>query len=296
MRYTIFGCNNASSAYFLQLIEGSQIEVWGRHEPFLEDITFIQCDLSMQPQQSLNNIKGLLISFAPIWLLAEFLVRISVDQPEKLVELTGIVAVSSSSYITKQYAFSEYDKGLAASLNQAHKLLLDLGHSLNISCHIVAPTLVYGSINGFSDRNISSIVKLLRRAPLLFLPRNSGLRQPIHASQLADVVYGKVKSIQHPINRIESTVLTVGGDEILTYTQMILKVQMSLPVRDVGRRCRIIELPNRVFYLFAAGILPISPKLFEAIMRITSNLAGFSLASQLLGVEPKTFPVLPLSL
>jgi hypothetical protein len=273
MRYTIFGCNNASSAYFLQLIEGSQIEVWGRNEPLLEDVTFIQCDLSMQPQQSLNNIKGLLISFAPIWLLAEFLVRISVDQPEKLVELTGIVAVSSSSYITKQYAFSEYDKGLAASLN-----------------------LVYGSINGFSDRNISSIVKLLRRAPLLFLPRNSGLRQPIHASQLADVVYGKVKSIQHPINRIESTVLTVGGDEILTYTQMILKVQMSLPVRDVGRRCRIIELPNRVFYLFAAGILPINPKLFEAIMRVTSNLAGFSLASQLLGVEPKTFPVLPLSL
>lgn len=296
MRYTIFGCNNASSVYFLQLIKGSEIEVWGRNEPLLEDVTFIQCDLSMQPQQSLNNIKGLLISFAPIWLLAEFLVRISVDQPEKLVELTGIVAVSSSSYITKQYAFSEYDKSLAASLNQAHNLLLNLGHSLNISCHIIAPTLVYGSINGFSDRNISSIVRLLRRAPLLFLPRNSGLRQPIHASQLADVVYGKVKSIQHPINRIESTVLTVGGDEILTYTQMILKVQMSLPVRDVGRRCRIIGLPNRVFYLFAAGILPINPKLFEAIMRITSNLAGFSLASQLLGVERKTFPVLPLSL
>lgn len=296
MRYTIFGCNNASSAYFLQLIEGSSIEVWGRHEAILKGVEFIDCDLSMPPQPSLSNLKGILVSFAPIWLLSEFLERVSVEQPERLVDLTGIVAVSSSSYMTKQYAFSEYDKGLAISLNQAHRLLINLSNSLNISYHIIAPTLVYGSMNGFGDRNISSIAKLLRTTPIIFLPRNAGLRQPIHASQLAEVVFSSVQSIQHAVNRIESTVITVGGDEILNYTQMILRIQKSLPMNDLGRRCRIIEVPVRVFYLFAAGILPIRPKLFEAIMRINSNLAGFSSASQLLGVEPKTFPVLPLSL
>jgi hypothetical protein len=43
-------------------------------------------------------------------------------------------------------------------------------------------------------------------------------------------------------------------------------------------------------------LLPINTTLFEAVMRIKSNLAGFSEASDLLQEKPKAFPILPLSL
>jgi len=38
-----------------------------------------------------------------------------------------------------------------------------------------------------------------------------------------------------------------------------------------------------------------SPKAFEAVLRMGANLADFTPAHQLLGTDPQTFPVLPLS-
>jgi hypothetical protein len=75
---------------------------------------------------------------------------------------------------------------------------------------------------------------------------------------------------------------------------MISRVKNALPIKDKGRGCRIIEVPNRVFFTFVAGILPLDTKLFEAIMRITSDLSGFSTPSKILGEKPSIFPILPL--
>jgi hypothetical protein len=294
MTYTIFGCSNPTGAYFLEYISGCSVEVWGRKEPVDESFKFVYCDLTLPPQSSLGNIKGVLISFAPIWLLAEFLAKASVEKPSILRDLTGIVAVSSSSYLTKRFAFSSYDKGLSESLRNAHSLLADVSNSLNVVCHILAPSLVYGTKNGYSDRNIRTIIRLTRIMPFIVLPKQTGSRQPIHASQLAQVVLFKAQSISYPWDRIQPEILTLGGDETISYSQMISRVKNALPIKDKGRGCRIIEVPNRVFFTFVAGILPLDTKLFEAIMRITSDLSGFSTPSKILGEKPSIFPILPL--
>jgi hypothetical protein len=293
MNYTVFGCNNPTGSYFLDLVEGSSVEVWGREKPLNKHVDFVFCDLTLPPRNSLS-IKGMLVSFAPIWLISNYLAKAAVVNPSMVKDMTGIVAISSSSYLTKRFAFSNYDKQLSGALSNAHGLILDVSKSLNIGCHILAPSLVYGSHSGFRDRNISIIIKLIRYMPFIVVPKKSGLRQPIHASQLAQVTLKKVKDHSYRWNSEDTEPCTLGGDEIISYTQMIKRIQSNLPMGDIGRRCKVIEIPERLFFFLSAGILPINTRLFEAILRLNSNLSGFSKASALLGVEPRMFPVLPL--
>jgi len=297
MEYTIFGCNNPSGEYFRELVALAHIEIWGRKKPSDPSVRFVDCDLTKGLPRTLDDIKGLVVSFAPIWLLSDFLTRVSIEQPEKLRELKGIIAISSSSFLTKRFAFSNYDKSLAFSINMAQEDIIRLARFLGIDCQILAPTLVYGCKNSHRDRNISKIITILRRLPVVVLPKGTGLRQPIHASQLARVAHIKAKKIlSGEWNSSEPYVLPLGGDEILSYAHMLKKIKYSLPHNDRGRRCTIIEVPDRVFLLIVSFILPFNTRLFEAIMRMKSDLAGFSKTSDLLACKHEDFPVLPLSL
>jgi hypothetical protein len=296
MTYTIFGCNNPSGAYFRELVSNSYVEVWGRKQPDEKYTNYAYCDLTLPPSYPMNDIKGIVVSFAPIWLLAEFLYRVSVEQPGSLKDVTGVIAISSSSYLTKQFAFSNYDKSLARSLNKAHSTIIDVCRDLKIHCKILAPTLVYGQKNRFKDRNVSQMIRIMRYCPFIFLPKTTGLRQPIHASQLAHVAHEMAaRMLEGTWGNGSPLILTLGGDESMSYSQMLGRIRSSLPDNDPGRRCRLIEIPDRLFLLLFAPLLPINTKLFEAIMRINSNLAGFSKASDLLAEEPRVFPILPLS-
>lgn len=296
MNYTLFGYNNPSGAFFYELIVGKSVEVWGRSKPKEVHTDFVYCDLRSDPINNVKRIKGVLVSFSPIWLLSSYLSRVSDEQPEQLKDLRGIVAISSSSYMTKQYAFSDYDKSLSARLNNAHTLLISLCTTLRINCRVLAPTLVYGEKFGFRDQNISRIIKLMRVMPIILIPKSTGSRQPIHASQLARVVHRFAEDIirgqedgNHPV------VLPLGGDEILSYSQLLERIQESLPKHDPAKQCRLIAIPNRLFLTFCSPLLPVNTRLFEAIMRVNSNLSGFSTASSLLAEEQKRFPIQPFS-
>ena len=104
MIYTVFGCNNPTGEFFCELVATAPIEVWGRKRPRDLSIKFVECDLTADFPLPLNSIRGIVVSFAPIWLLSEFLTRVFIEQPEKLSGLKGIIAVSSSSYLTKRFA------------------------------------------------------------------------------------------------------------------------------------------------------------------------------------------------
>ena len=63
---------------------------------------------------------------------------------------------------------------------------------------------------------------------------------------------------------------------------------------DRARRCRLLPLPPRLFLSLASPLLLLSPKRFEAVLRMGADLAGFTPAHRLLGASPEPFPVLPL--
>ena len=236
------------------------------------------------------------ISFGPIWLLAPFLEQLSIHHPERLQGLRGVIACSSSSSITKRFAANRFDWELAALLKSSEQLLLANCQRLNLNCRILCPTLIYGKVGTYSDRNLSRVLQQLRRFPLLPLPSDTGLRQPIHASQLASVALHSVLLLSS--SDLQSTVsecIPLGGDSTLTYTEMIRALQQAQPRSDPAHSCKLLPIPNRFFFLLAAPLLLRSPKSFEAVHRIGSNLAGFTPAHQILGCEPVPFPVQPLA-
>jgi hypothetical protein len=136
----------------------------------------------------------------------------------------------------------------------------------------------------------------MRRSPFILLPKTTGLRQPIHATQLASVAHRQAELVRggQQSGNLHEVVL-LGGDTTLSYQEMILRLQKQLGPTDSARHCRILSIPDQLFLLLAAPILPFKPRLFEAIMRIKSNLSGFETVHQLLEEPAKSFPVLPLA-
>ena len=135
----------------------------------------------------------------------------------------------------------------------------------------------------------------MRKFPLLPFPSDSGLRQPVHVSQLAAVTKHYAEQLSCPsIDTSHSQIVLFGGDTTLSYADMIASLQSSYSPVDSVRRCRLFFIPNRIFFLLVAPLLIVSPKTFEAVLRISANLSGFTPSNQLLGTDPRPFPVLPL--
>jgi len=239
---------------------------------------------------------GIWISFGPIWLLAPFLAQLARDNPERLAGLRGLIACSSSSVITKRFAANRFDRELVARLSGAEEQLLATCRRLQVPCRILQPTLIYGKEGAYGDRNLSRWLQLMRRFPLLPLPAHTGLRQPIHASQLASVALQL--ACQFADARWEPQQgerLPVGGDQELTYRAMLEALRQALPPGDPARHCLLLRIPDRVFLVLAAPLLLLSPKAFEAVLRIEADLAGFTPTHRLLGTSAQRFPVLPLA-
>ena len=238
---------------------------------------------------------GLWISFGPIWLLAPFLEQLSLEHPECLQGLRGVIACSSSSAITKRFAANRLDRELVARLTAAEDQLIVTCRRLELPCRILRPTLIYGRVGSYVDRNLSRLIGLMRRLPLLPLPAHIGLRQPIHASQLAAVALELVRQFTTSgWDPLLPQRIALGGDSELSYAAMLRALQQSLPQTDPARRCRLLSVPNRLFYAAASPLLLQSPKAFEAVLRMGCDLSGFTPAHQLLQAKPQPFPVLPL--
>jgi nucleoside-diphosphate-sugar epimerase len=210
--------------------------------------------------------------------------------------LRGIIACSSSSAITKRFAFNRFDRDLVDKLISSEDQLISSCRRLSIPCCVLRPSMIYGQVGIYRDRNLSRLLQFLRCLPVLPLPAESGLRQPIHASQLAAVTLHLAEEFAGACwDPSLPDRIAVGGDTTLTYAEMISALQQAQPLGDSASRCRLLSIPNRLFFFLSVPLLLRSPKAFEAVLRMGANLSGFTPAHQLLGSEPQSFPVLPLA-
>jgi hypothetical protein len=242
------------------------------------------------------TIPSVWISFGPIWLLAPFFERLALRYPDRLRNLIGLIACSSSSALTKRFASNSFDSELADRLIRAEDQLLSLCQNLRISCRILRPSIIYGQVGPYDDHNFCRLLQILRRVPLFPVPSRSGLRQPIHASQLAAVALHLSRQLAGSgWDPDLPQRIALGGDTSLSYESMIRSLQSAQPASDPARRCRLLPIPNRLFFTLASPMILHSPKQFEAVLRMGANLSDFTPSHQLLGTEPQPFPVLPLS-
>ena len=237
--------------------------------------------------------KGFWISFAPIWQFSFFLEWIYKNKKEYLNNLIGIVICSSTSVLTKRYSFNKYDKRLVKDLLESENKISKIAKEFKISCTIIRPTMIYGNSGIYKDSNFSIIKKILRYSLVIPMPRSSGLRQPIHCSQLSKIVIFFINKIfldnQNSINSFK--IINVGGDEELSYFKLIKRIQKSLPKKDFGKFCLIIKVPDYLFFLLGMITLFKSFKLFESILRINSNMCNFEQAYKFIGGIKRKIPI-----
>ena len=96
---------------------------------------------------------------------------------------------------------------------------------------ILRPTMIYGAPG---DRNLSRLLVLLRRAPVLPVPGGGGrLQQPVHVADLAGAV---LNAVERPETAGRS--YDVAGPEALTFAALLRESAAA-----AGRRIHLVPVP-----------------------------------------------------
>ena len=126
------------------------------------------------------------------------------------------------------------------------------------------------------DRNLTPLARRALRWRWFALPRGRGLRQPVHAQDVALAVFAALQT-----DAAAGRVVPVGGGERLTAAQMFARVRASLPVRTVP-----LPLPR---FAVAAG-RRLVPALQGPLSRLDSDLVADNTdLERLLAVHPRGF-------
>lgn len=254
---------------------------------------YIKYDLD-NPNWSISerlNLNSKIVSFAPIWSIANFLKYLENYDKKIFENIDSIIVISSTSLITKKFSSNDFDKNLYTKLNYAEKYITDLSNKFNFNLSIIRPTLIYGGINNYSDQNISRIGKLMKIIPIVFIPKNTGMRQPIHIKQLSEVVFHIYDLFKENKENKYTKIFEVGGDRTLSYFEMICLIKENLIKTKKIKFCKIIKVPNKLFYLFTFPLYLISPKFFDSLVRIQVDLCGFPSCSNIINKKSLQFPV-----
>ncbi len=166
------------------------------------------------------------VSLSPIWLLT----------PPVLEALhqggaRRIVAFSSTSRFTKAESPVAEERAVAARLAEGEARLQAFCGARGIAWTVLRPTLIYAE---GEDGNVSRLAALIRRFGVLPLAgRGMGLRQPVHAQDLAQAALDALAA-PGALDRAYD----LPGGETLSYRAMAVRIFEGL-----GRRPRLIYLP-----------------------------------------------------
>jgi nucleoside-diphosphate-sugar epimerase len=141
-----------------------------------------------------------------------------------------------------------------------------------IAWTILRPTLIYGAAR---DRSLTPLARRAMRWRVFGLPAGSGLRQPVHA---ADIAQAAVRALD---GGAAGRVIPIGGGERLPASEMFARVHASLPVHTIPLR-----VPAPLIRLGARWL----PPMRGALMRLQQDLiADNGELERLLGVHPRPF-------
>ena len=163
------------------------------------------------------------VCLAPIWALPEYLERLARSKVKR------IVALSSTSRYTKCESPDLAERALADRLAESESLLEHWARDLGVEWVVLRPTLIYGLGR---DKNISEVARFTRRFGFFPLAGGgTGLRQPIHADDLAQVC---LRALTAPA--VVSGGYNLSGGEVLSYRAMVIRIfeAQRRPVRIVS--------------------------------------------------------------
>jgi nucleoside-diphosphate-sugar epimerase len=219
------------------------------------------------PQEPLQAI----VSFAPLDAWGDWLAR------QDAAPAAKIIVTSSMSVLTKQGSAQADEQALVALLQRGEHNLATQAERLGMQWTVLRPTLVYGA---GVDRSLTPIVARARRTRLFPIPMAHGLRQPVHADDIAQAVMAALRS-----DAAAGQTLQIGGGERLDYQQMFQRVRASM-----GMFTLPVYLPGAALRLLAATV----PRARGPVSRLGQDLvADNSALTRSLGVTPRAFQPTP---
>lgn len=174
------------------------------------------------------------ICVAPIWVLPDYFDLLEAQGAQR------VVVLSSTSRFTKDGSADPEEQAVALQLAEAEARVREWAESRGVEWVILRPTLIYGLGR---DKNIAEIARFIHRFG--FFPlfgKANGLRQPIHAADVAGVCITAL-TLPAVVNRAYN----ISGGETLAYRDMVTRVFSAL-----GRRPRLLTVPLWAFRLAMA--------------------------------------------
>lgn len=191
-----------------------------------------------------------------------------------------VVALSTTGRFTKSASSDPAERAMVQRLVEAEERLAAWSQAQGAEWIVLRPTLIYGLGR---DRNISEIARFIGRFGFFpLLGKAQGLRQPVHARDVAQACY------QALLSPVANRAYTISGGETLTYREMIARVFGAL-----NRPVRFLVVPEAVFRagLRVLRLVPrfrhLSPAMAE---RMNRDLAfDHAEAARDLGFAPSKF-------
>ena len=208
-----------------------------------------------------------IISFGPLHALAEWLERVSPGGAPR------VVATSSMSAETKHDSAVPAEREVARQLRAGEAALARACARIGCAWTVLRPTLVYGA--GL-DQSLTPIAQRAMRIRLFPIPAGRGLRQPVHADDIAQAV---LAALECPA--AAGRIISIGGGERLLYPQMFARVRQSLSCATVPVRIPawLLRVGQRMY-----------PPLRGPLSRLDSDLVADNDELQcLLHVQPRPF-------
>ena len=290
----LFGASNIAGEYlkieYKNFLNKTKLVSFSRSNKL--DIYF-DLNSTLYPKELSIKEETIIISLAPIWLFVPFLK--TYIKKINTNKIKGIIVTSSTSVNTKRYSWDKFDKSLFMKLSYWEEELIKINKNYNLKITIIRPSIIYGNIGYEDDNNLSFLVKLMKKFIFLPIPKETGIRQPIHYSQLIKCIlkisqsYLKLNSSVNTNARL--SILDIGGDEELSYEKMLFRIKEYLVNESLLRKCFIIKIPNRIFFLILSPLILFSPRYYAAILRISVNMGGFSPSNKILGKKKNKFPL-----
>ncbi len=133
-----------------------------------------------------------------------------------------VIALSSMSVESKQDSPDPAERALALRLRDAETRLLQTAQTRAVACTIFRPTLIYG---GGRDRSLAPLARFARRWRVLPIPRRAdGLRQPVHAADLADACVAA-----RDVVATFGQTYALGGGERLRFDALLARIAAGPP-------------------------------------------------------------------
>ncbi|HUB88639.1 MAG TPA: NAD-dependent epimerase/dehydratase family protein [Dyella sp.] len=268
MTVLVFGGSSQIGHYLLPLLTARDepvVAVSRAANTLLQGVTWLNGWLP-DAVPAIDDISAI-FSFGPLNGFADWL------GAARLPHAPRVVAVSSMSAETKRTSDVATERDLSQLIRDSEAALAAACARHGSAWTVLRPTLIYGAGR---DKSLTPIARRAMRLKVFPLPAARGMRQPVHAQDLAQAA---LAALDNPA--AAGRILAIGGGERLTVGEMFARVRRSLPVATLP-----VPLPAWLLRVARGSVA----SLRGPLSRLETDLvADNTEMTRWLGVQPRPF-------